>query len=569
MGQTITNAGIEAAILAGTTGPQIIMSHFKIGSSSGFEADPALTDVVDEVFDGAATGLLTYSIVNANAVRYRVTLPESIGDFAVGNIGIYLSDGTLFAIVVKDSVDTKTATAPNITGNRLVYDIVLILNNQAVLANLTLLVEETAAIPVVADETELPTAAGAEYPLWLVQNHTEIGHPVLSSPVSGSWWHTRMLREGVDALESFQGVGFENGDFDGAVNVGETVYFNSGTGLFERASLTNEPIGLKGSKSNLITSGSVYTAPSGTPFTPGDKLYVDGTTDGVLTTTPTAIEVGTAIANNRVLVSIRPAEQTTVPFPSMWKIGFRANYNSTNSMIFLRSGECRDENNQINIYGDGASSTVKRIDQDWAEGTNVGGFPSALTLAQGWYAMYIIAKEDGTIDFGYDSPGVGATNLLTDTLSSGFIYARRIGFVYVNGSLNVVKHLQGVNNENQFIWDVQRLDFDSISLSSGVRTLITTSTPPSKDAMITVALSSGAKLQALITSPYQTDTNPASETNMTVGTHQNDNVNCNDITVRTNTLSQIGAVRGTTAYPGTSDTFFRIISRGWIDYFRD
>jgi len=113
--------------------------------------------------------------------------------------------------------------------------------------------------------------------------------------------------------------------------------------------------------------------------------------------------------------------------------------------IVIATGECRDSTdaNNINL----TSSIIKRIDADFVEGTNNGGFPSALTLtSETKYHVFILLKDDGTVDAGFDT-SLTATNLLTD--ATNYLKFRRIGFVQTNDSTNIEQFVQ---DGDDFIW---------------------------------------------------------------------------------------------------------------------
>jgi hypothetical protein len=78
---------------------------------------------------------------------------------------------------------------------------------------------------------------------------------------------------------------------------------------------------------------------------------------------------------------------------------------------------------------------TKQIDANWAEGSDMGGFPSGLTLtADTWYHYFVIAKTDGTVDSGWDT-SLTATNLLAD--ATGFTLFRRIASHLTDSSSNI------------------------------------------------------------------------------------------------------------------------------------
>lgn len=108
-----------------------------------------------------------------------------------------------------------------------------------------------------------------------------------------------------------------------------------------------------------------------------------------------------------------------------------------NHDVIFGAGNCRDATDTIDI--DYASTMTKQIDAVWAQGSDSGGFPSSLTPAIfTWYHCFIIVKEDGTIDFGWDSD-LSATNLLAD--ATDFIYYRRIGSNILSPGLNLFPYI--------------------------------------------------------------------------------------------------------------------------------
>lgn len=106
--------------------------------------------------------------------------------------------------------------------------------------------------------------------------------------------------------------------------------------------------------------------------------------------------------------------------------------------IDVAVGSCVDSTNSVNINLQ--SVITKQIDANWAEGTNLGGFPSALTLtADTWYHFFVIAKTDGTVDAGWDT-SLTATNLLAD--ATGYTLFRRIASMLTDASADITQYRQ-------------------------------------------------------------------------------------------------------------------------------
>lgn len=99
-------------------------------------------------------------------------------------------------------------------------------------------------------------------------------------------------------------------------------------------------------------------------------------------------------------------------------------------------GAARDSLNTGNIST--TSALIKRIDSNWVEGTNNGGFPSALSLsADTVYFLFLLLNEDGlAVDGGFDD-NINATNLLVDADSDDYDRFRLSGYCVTDSSSNL------------------------------------------------------------------------------------------------------------------------------------
>lgn len=105
----------------------------------------------------------------------------------------------------------------------------------------------------------------------------------------------------------------------------------------------------------------------------------------------------------------------------------------TDHDITIAAGSCRDSSDALNI--DLTSALTKQLDAAWAEGTNAGGLPSGVTLSgDEWLYFFVIGKDDGTVDAGFDD-NASATNLLSD---SGYTSYCHIGSVFIDASSNIL-----------------------------------------------------------------------------------------------------------------------------------
>jgi len=164
----------------------------------------------------------------------------------------------------------------------------------------------------------------------------------------------------------------------------------------------------------------------------GDIIVADSSTDAVI------LPRGT---NNQALIS----DGTTLiyqdnKFPPNHLVGLTTENNSGDSDhdIDIAIGTWRDSADTQSFTS--ASPFTKQLDLNWSEGTNLGGFPSALTLAADtWYHIFAIGKPDGSVDYGFDT-SLTATNLLAD--ATGYTKFRRIWCIKTDASVNILGYIQ-------------------------------------------------------------------------------------------------------------------------------
>lgn len=80
-----------------------------------------------------------------------------------------------------------------------------------------------------------------------------------------------------------------------------------------------------------------------------------------------------------------------------------------------------------------AAAMTKQFDTSWAAGTNAGGLLDGSLANNTWYAVWLMMKDDGTVDIGADTVAAGVTNL-----PAGYIYYRRIRYFVTNSSANII-----------------------------------------------------------------------------------------------------------------------------------
>jgi len=192
----LTNLGRQAAIDSFGGGNKIKISYFKVGSQI-INPQPTLTGVAGEVYSSKNTSnTINYEVYGNDQVTYFCTLDETVGDFLVGNIGIYLENDTLFAIMSLPSQEQKNRTLGYQTGNKKTYKISITLSNQVGLSDFNLLTTNYTNLPTVESENLLP--AVSPVPLqktYYVRNHSRYMSPVLAQFVDNTWKFTKLFTD--------------------------------------------------------------------------------------------------------------------------------------------------------------------------------------------------------------------------------------------------------------------------------------------------------------------------------------------------------------------------------------
>lgn len=203
------------------------------------------------------------------------------------------------------------------------------------------------------------------------------------------------------------------------------------------------------------------------------------------------------------------------------------------------------------------SSLTKQIDANWAEGSDAGGFPSGLTLSSNtWYRVFVIGKDDGSVDAGFDTDS-GASNLLTD--ASSYSWLRRIGWVRTDGSNNITAFSQ---DGDEFLWNTPVNDIDNSNPGTSA-VLAALMVPGETRALTTFSaddITFGGRTDIIITSPDQSDTAPSIDLFDLQLRESSDEPSVHKI-VRTNSSSQI-RYRFSSS---TADHTFKANTFGWVD----
>ena len=361
--QTIlTDAGLNAAVLAGTTGPTVNVTSVKIGSSI-VTPTSAMTDVTGLVWTGDST-YIRYQVQDDGLFAFKITLDEGIGDFEIGNIGLFLDDGTMFTITSMDKVALKIKNDTDVTGNRISIVVPIKLAGISNLMNVTVLVPDESSIPFVQTQNDLPDPSLSAYSVYEVLNHTVYNVPVLALRTSTQWAYVQP--QSTDSVPSFP-----IGMFDDDVEVGMPVYFDSDEGLFKLADGLDDSkgyIGLRGSLNNIVTNDTYYNADW--LLTPGTYYYADGGANaGLFTTVPNKCLIGRAITNTTLLLDVQNESRLNKVMSINASTPSTVKYPNENAVVQYVSALIQQLQNQISASGVAISSIIASVSNSIPSGT--------------------------------------------------------------------------------------------------------------------------------------------------------------------------------------------------------
>ncbi len=94
-----TNLGRNAVALAHGSGSSVRFTHMAVGDGKGKEIEPiaTMTELVHEVHRGAINDIIILEDKPGEFIA-ELLIPQNIGGFFIREVGLFLEDGTLFAI---------------------------------------------------------------------------------------------------------------------------------------------------------------------------------------------------------------------------------------------------------------------------------------------------------------------------------------------------------------------------------------------------------------------------------------------------------------------------------------
>lgn len=93
----ILDTGNQALANALATGKRLVPGRFRVGEAVNFVPSASGVNPTPNTIYTGGPDLIDVKIINKDTVRYALTLPESAGDFTIGNIILdFLQDGTTY-----------------------------------------------------------------------------------------------------------------------------------------------------------------------------------------------------------------------------------------------------------------------------------------------------------------------------------------------------------------------------------------------------------------------------------------------------------------------------------------
>jgi hypothetical protein len=243
------------------------------------------------------------------------------------------------------------------------------------------------------------------------------------------------------------------------------------------------------------------------------------------------------------------ASQTSA-LPRSYLAGLTLSNNGSDATndIDIAVGSARDSTNAVDITL--AASLTKRLDANWAVGTNQGGLDTG-AIANALYYIWLIKRSDtGVVDVLF------STSATAPTMPTSYDYKRRIGSIRRSGATILPFQQTG----DIFLYKTTILDFNTNVGTS--RSLATLTAPPSMVAKVRVVGNNAAGAVAFLVTPtYETDaapaptavpgitfTNPAASVNAAI-----------ELDIYADTSIQIALRASAATSPMT------VLTRGWID----
>lgn len=252
----ITNTGVSRIAAAIQSGNQFTISMARFGSQLiNDKSDDDLrsaTDVYGKVYQ-CGSSAISCRLQGDDVISYAVSLSADVGNFSIGNFGLYDSDSNLIVLVALEEQVSKTNQTSAAGANSLSFVPVVQYSNVTNGIKVDIESSGNASIPIVINTSDIPDGTKSPYSAYIVQkdpNYGNVGNLFIFS--NNSWEGMTPSSIGHYLYQNMQNAGVQ---FNAIVNDTLTATVLSG----------------KRGASNLVIQGS-YDLP---PFSQY-SVYGDG-----------------------------------------------------------------------------------------------------------------------------------------------------------------------------------------------------------------------------------------------------------------------------------------------------
>lgn len=121
---TISDNGRRALADAEAGGIKLVIPKFRVGSYVNYQPDPTNDTNIRGtlLYEGSTSN---FYIDAVGQIHYTCWMDDTIGDFLFGEIGLFLADGTMFALGSLENLQTKIKTSNITRGNIVSLDIII------------------------------------------------------------------------------------------------------------------------------------------------------------------------------------------------------------------------------------------------------------------------------------------------------------------------------------------------------------------------------------------------------------------------------------------------------------
>ena len=183
----ITTAGLAAATTAGTGGPKIDITQFKLGSAFNYTPNAGMTGLNGSTL---YTGVIASATpINGDTMDIVLQIPAAAGPFDFGEIGIYMGS-TMFAKCAYTSLQSKLSDAVNGVGSVYTIHALIKLADASALFNFTY--NTITSIPVITGSAVTAPdniSSTCNAIIAMDRTPTAVSDPILLTRKNGTTWN--------------------------------------------------------------------------------------------------------------------------------------------------------------------------------------------------------------------------------------------------------------------------------------------------------------------------------------------------------------------------------------------